>query len=413
MNLSDDTVKKIKGLIVFAVVAVIIGTNWALCLRLILDVLGVFTPFIIGGCLAFVMNIPMSFIESKLKAVKKPGARRALGIIITLLCTLLIIMFVMLMVIPELVISIRSLQLSIPGFFDSASDFITDFINRYPEILSAFNDVRIDWNSVASSISSCISGSLSVILPGTVTALAGIASSVTNGVIAFIFALYILIGKEKLTRQAKAALRAFTSERRYHMTLAVMRLISGKFSAFVTGQCLEACILGCMFVVTLSIVGMPYATLIGVLVAVTALIPVFGAFIGCVVGAFLVLMQSPVMALVFIVIFLVIQQIEGNLIYPHVVGGRVDLPAIWVLVAVTSGGAFFGVMGMIAFIPVFSVIYALLRSYVRLRNEKLREESEEEKRDTELSAAIKDVSRRLGLKNDEDSISDKEKSEKS
>ena len=236
------------------------------------------------------------------------------------------------------------------------------------------------------------------------TAIAGIASGVTNSVVAFIFALYLLIGKEKLLSQSKALLRAVTSEKRYHMAVALFRLIGEKFSAFVTGQCLEACILGMMFVVTLSIAGMPYATLIGVLIAVTALIPVFGAFIGCTVGAFLMLMQSPVLALIFVVIFLVIQQIEGNLIYPHVVGGKVDLPAIWVLVAVTTGGAFFGVIGMIAFIPVFSVVYALIRSYVRLRNESGREDSEEERKDTELSATIKDVSVRLKLDKDDDLV---------
>ena len=402
MNLSDDTVKKIRELIVFAVIVVIIGANWQLCLSALLRLVSVLSPFIMGGCLAFVANIPMKFIESKLGFVKKPGAKRALGIIITLLLAVLIILFVMLMVIPQLVVSLRSLQSVVPVFFNSASEYISGLIKEYPELLSPLSDVRVDWNSVISTVSSWISNSVSVILPGTVTAIAGIAAILTHGVVAFIFALYILIGKEKLLLQAKAGLRAFTSERHYVMTVSVMRLIGEKFSAFVTGQCLEACILGMMFVVTLSIANMPYAILIGVLVAMTALIPVFGAFIGCVIGAFLMLMQSPVLAIIFVVIFLVIQQIEGNLIYPHVVGGRVDLPAIWVLMAVTVGGAFFGIVGMIAFIPIFSVIYALLRSYVRLRNEAVREESEEAKKDTELSAAIKDVSVRLRLDKDID-----------
>lgn len=412
MNLSDDTVKKIKELIVFAVVAAILGANWALCLRAIFALLAVLTPFIVGGCLAFVANIPMRFIESRLSFIKKPGARRALGILITLILVLIIVVFVMVMVIPEMVTSLRSLQVVIPNFFNSMSAGINDLLEKHPEIVPAFENVRIDWNSVASAISSWISSSLSVILPGTVTAIAGIASGVTNSVVAFIFALYLLIGKEKLLSQSKALLRAVTSERRYHMIVALFRLIGEKFSAFVTGQCLEACILGMMFVVTLSIAGMPYATLIGVLIAVTALIPVFGAFIGCTVGAFLMLMQSPVLALIFVVIFLVIQQIEGNLIYPHVVGGKVDLPAIWVLVAVTTGGAFFGVLGMIAFIPVFSVVYALIRSYVRLRNESGREDSEEERKDTELSATIKDVSVRLKLDKDDDVSADPKASAK-
>ncbi|HIU87885.1 MAG TPA: AI-2E family transporter [Candidatus Avilachnospira avistercoris] len=395
MNLNDETVSKIKRLIVFTVVTVILGVNWRLCLSVVLRALSVVKPFIIGGCLAFVLNIPMKFIESKLSFVKKPGPKRGLGILITLLLWLLIMMFVILMVIPQLGVSLQSLRQSIPGFFNSVSEYITRLIEENPDLLEAFSDLKVDWNSITSAASSWISGSLSVIIPGTVTAIASIASSVTNGVITFIFALYLLIGKEKLLIQGKSLLRAFTSERRYLMTVSVLRLIGEKFSAFVTGQCLEACILGSMFVVTLSVAGMPYAMLIGVLVAVTALIPVFGAFIGCVIGAFLMLMQSPVMAIVFIIIFLVIQQIEGNLIYPHVVGGRVDLPAIWVLVAVTTGGSLFGIIGMIAFIPAFSVLYALLRSYVRLRNAGPRVDDDIE--DTEISAAIRDVSERLKL----------------
>lgn len=395
MNLNDETVSKIKRLIVFTVVTVILGVNWRLCLSVVLRAFSVVKPFIIGGCLAFVLNIPMKFIESKLSFVKKPGPKRGLGILLTLLLWLLIMMFVILMVIPQLGVSLQSLRQSIPGFFNSVSEYITRLIEENPDLLEAFSDLKVDWNSITSAASSWISGSLSVIIPGTVTAIASIASSVTNGVITFIFALYLLIGKEKLLIQGKSLLRAFTSERRYLMTVSVLRLIGEKFSAFVTGQCLEACILGSMFVVTLSVAGMPYAMLIGVLVAVTALIPVFGAFIGCVIGAFLMLMQSPVMAIVFIIIFLVIQQIEGNLIYPHVVGGRVDLPAIWVLVAVTTGGSLFGIIGMIAFIPAFSVLYALLRSYVRLRNAGPRVDDDTE--DTEISAAIRDVSERLKL----------------
>lgn len=400
--MNDETVSKIKKLIVFAVVAWIIGVNWRLCLSIILKALSVIRPFIIGGCLAFVLNIPMRFIESKLGFIRKPGARRALGILITLFLFVAVLIFVLIMVIPELIVSLSSLQQSIPGFFNSVSVYLNELIASNPELLDQFNDLRVDWNSIASAISSWLSGSLSVIIPGTVTAIAGIASSLTNGVITFIFALYLLIGKEKLLIQAKALLRAFTTERRFILTVAVLRLTGEKFSAFVTGQCLEACILGSMFVVSLSLLGMPYATLIGVLVAVTALIPVFGAFIGCVVGAFLMLMQSPVLALAFIILFLVIQQIEGNLIYPHVVGGRVDLPAIWVLVAVTTGGSLFGVIGMIAFIPAFSVLYALLKSFVRLRNESRRLMTEEDKADNDISAAIRDVSQRLNLMRESD-----------
>lgn len=152
--------------------------------------------------------------------------------------------------------------------------------------------------------------------------------------------------------------------------LRVLGLLNGNFNSFITGQCLEAVILGTMFVIVLAVFRIPYALLIGVLIAFTALIPIVGAFIGCVVGAFLILVDNPAKAVVFVVIFLVLQQVEGNLIYPHVVGNSVGLPSVWVLVAVTLGGSLMGVAGMLLFIPLFSTAYTLFKDDVNMRNEK-------------------------------------------
>ena len=178
-----------------------------------------------------------------------------------------------------------------------------------------------------------------------------------------------MLQKEKLGRQAKKVLFAFVRKGRAEAALEVLALTYKTFSSFLTGQCVEALILGSMFVIAMTLLRLPYALLTGIVIAFTALIPIFGAFIGCAVGAFLIFMVSPVQALIFIVLFLVLQQIEGNLIYPHVVGNSVGLPSIWVLAAVSIGGSLMGIVGMLIFIPLMSVFYALFREvvYIKLR----------------------------------------------
>lgn len=187
------------------------------------------------------------------------------------------------------------------------------------------------------------------------------------------FACYVLLQKEKLSVQAKKVLFAFVRRGRAEAALEVFSLTYSTFSSFLTGQCVEAIILGSMFVVTMGLFRLPYALLVGIVIAFTALIPIFGAFIGCAVGAFLIFMLDPVKALVFVILFLVLQQIEGNLIYPHVVGNSVGLPSIWVLAAVSIGGSLMGIVGMLIFIPIVSVVYALFREivYLKLRQKKV------------------------------------------
>ena len=207
-------------------------------------------------------------------------------------------------------------------------------------------------------------------MDSTITAAKSIVSGLTTFFIAFVFAIYILLQKEKLGVQAKKVLFAFVRRGRAEATVEVLSLTYNTFSSFLTGQCVEAVILGSMFAVSMTILKLPYALLVGMLIAFTALIPIFGAFIGCAVGVFLIFMVSPKQAVLFIIIFLLLQQIEGNLIYPHVVGGSVGLPSIWVLAAVTIGGNLMGIVGMLIFIPTVSVFYTIFREYVYLRLKK-------------------------------------------
>lgn len=365
MNLTDNDIKKIRGLIVFTVVVLITGANWRLCIGLLLKVAGMLSPFIVGACIAFLVNIPMKAIESKLGIKEK--YKRAVSLPMSIILIICVLIAVIMLIIPQLISSLASLQYKIPPFIDACVNYIASVFNTNPELVEYLENIEIDWAGIYRSLQEILSSGVSGLLSGSLGIAKSIVNVFTNIGIGFVFAVYILISKEKLKTQFTHLLQALINKERAGVVINVLNLADRKFTAFFQGQCLEACILGTMFFITLTILKMPYAVLIGVLIAVTALIPVFGAFIGLFVGAFLMLLQSPLSALIFVIIFFALQQIEGNLIYPHVVGNSVELPAIWVLAAVTTGGSVFGVIGMIVFIPLFSVMYTLLQGYVRTK----------------------------------------------
>lgn len=321
-------------------------------------------PFILGGCIAFVFNVPLKKIEGALFK-NKPDfkGKRAISYILSLLIVLVVIGLATFVIVPELIDTIKQLTEQLPGFIKQIQNFFTDFTNKNPEIASFTKDIDLDYEGIYKKAISILTGA-SGVLSSTVGVVSSIVSGFATFFIAFAFSIYILFRKEELTRQFKKVLYATFSEKIVAKFINICELSNRTFSSFITGQCLEACILGLMFFVTMSIFGMPYAVLISVLIALTALIPIFGAFIGCAVGALLILMQSPKQALIFVIMFLVLQQIEGNLIYPHVVGGSVGLPSIWVLVAITIGGDLMGVAGMLIFIPLCSVLYSLFRDFI-------------------------------------------------
>ena len=197
--------------------------------------------------------------------------------------------------------------------------------------------------------------------------ISNVIGAISTFVIGLIFSFYLLFQKERLSRQGRQVCYALLPVSFADRVLEVLRLSNRTFSSFLSGQCLESVILGTMFVIAMTLLRLPYALLVGVLIALTALVPIVGSFIGCGVGAMLIAITDPWKALIFIVVFLVLQQIEGNLIYPQVVGSSVGLPSIWVLVAVTLGGKLMGVVGMLLFIPLCSVLYALFRSFIKSR----------------------------------------------
>ena len=337
---------------------------------------GLVMPFIIGAVIAFVFNVPMKAIEKGLNRLfdkrckkKHPRLIRVLAYMLTLILILAIIAGVLFVVVPELVNTIADLIGQVPTAVNNLINWLQVKLSAYPEYEEKLSSISINWDSVLSNVMNFLSIVTKGIINGGIGAISGFFSGVTNFFIGFVFSVYVLFQKERLTAQCKKLMYVCLPESRADKIIEVLRLTNTTFSNFLSGQCLEACILGTMFVITLSILRMPYALLIGIIIAVTALIPIVGAFIGCIVGVILIMMTSPLKALIFVGVFLILQQIEGNLIYPHVVGSSVGLPGIWVLVAVTIGGNLFGIMGMLTFIPISSVCYALLRTYVNRKVE--------------------------------------------
>ena len=383
MEFQKEKLKQICLLMFFAAILVLAVIYSKVIFQGISLAFRIASPFLVGGVIAFILNLPMNFIEGKLLAKWKGKVaeklKRTVSMLLSIIFLLLILNLVVITVVPQVTAAAAVLGQKIPVFLDKAAVTLEELSQKYPELeeqAAVLENMEIDWDTIVDTVINFLKNGVGSMLTSTVSVASGIIGGVVNAVISFIFALYILSQKEKLADQGKRVMTAFLPERVSNYMLKVLRLANKNFSKFITGQCLEAIILGTMFIICMSIFRMPYAFMVGVLIAFTALIPIVGAFIGCVVGAFLILIENPVMALWFILLFLVLQQIEGNLIYPRVVGNSVGLPSIWVLMAVSIGGSLFGVAGMLFFIPLLSTCYALLRESVNNRNAKKKPETQ-------------------------------------
>lgn len=379
MNLNKENVRRIQGLILFTVLLVAACFHLEAVFGGISYFIGLISPFLLGAAIAFVINVLMRFLERylfenshirKFKVTSK--IKRPISLLLAVCLIIWLIVVIVLYVLPHLGEAVSSLALSIQKFIPQAYYWLNDLFNNNPEMQKALEPlltVQFDWGTIVNNIINFLKSGIGNALGSTISVATVLVDGTVNFIVGFVFACYILLQKEKLLYQLRKLLEAFLPEKAAGKIWYVGQLTEKIFSNFITGQCVEAVILGAMFVITLSIFKFPYALLIGVLIGFLALIPIFGAFIGCVLGAFLILMVDPLKALIFILIFLVLQQIEGNLIYPRVVGSSVGLPAIWVLAAVTVGGSLMGVLGMLIFIPLVSVFYTLLKQTVNRRIE--------------------------------------------
>ena len=356
---------------ILEIVLIGIGCYWALNnFQIILDIfnsiLAVIMPFLLGIMIAFILNVLMIRIEKILSRFildkKYTSFKRVISIIVSLLIVIGVIGIITTLIIPELTNAIKVIVKSFPETFEQLQVWINQNGNSFPQLETWINSV--DLNSIASELSGLFKIGLTGMLGSTVDVISMFFTSILNLVVGIVFALYILMSKETLKRQSHKLIDAYIPKRISVKLLEVGTLARTTFSNFVIGQTVEAFILGTLCAVGMAVLNLPYAPMVGSLVGITAFVPIVGAFIGGGIGAFMILTVDPMQALIFIIFLVVLQQLEGDLIYPRVVGSSVGLPSIWVLFAVTVGGGLWGITGMLFSVPVLSVVYALIKGHV-------------------------------------------------
>ena len=329
------------------------------------QILSMLSPFLLGGALAFILNVPMRTIERGVFRGAAGKVRRPLSLLLTLIAVIGVLVLASCVIGPGIGEAASSITAQIPYAIQRLQNHLEQLSAYLPQLQEYLGTLDFNWATISKRALEIAQAWGSGLVNSGGVLIGGVVSGVSTFVIALIFSFYILLQKEKLSRQGRQVLYALLPERGADQALEILRLSERTFSSFLSGQCLEAVILGTLFVISMTIFRLPYALLVGVLISLTALIPIVGAFIGCAVGALLIAVTDPWKALLFIVLFLVLQQVEGNLIYPHVVGSSVGLPSIWVLAAVTLGDKLMGIVGMLFFIPLCSVFYALFRGFVK------------------------------------------------
>ena len=356
---------------ILEIVLIGIGCYWALNnFQIILDIfnsiLAVIMPFLLGIMIAFILNVLMIRIEKILSRFildkKYTSFKRVISIIVSLLIVIGVIGIIITLIIPELTNAIKVIVKSFPETFEQLQVWINQNGNSFPQLETWINS--IDLNSIASELSGLFKIGLTGMLGSTVDVISMFFTSILNLVVGIVFALYILMSKETLKRQSHKLIDAYIPKRISVKLLEVGTLARTTFSNFVIGQTVEAFILGTLCAVGMAVLNLPYAPMVGSLVGITAFVPIVGAFIGGGIGAFMILTVDPMQALIFIIFLVVLQQLEGDLIYPRVVGSSVGLPSIWVLFAVTVGGGLWGITGMLFSVPVLSIVYALIKGHV-------------------------------------------------
>lgn len=392
MKLDKENTKQIIKIVVIAIVLLVALLNIGPVWGGVKEFLNIISPFIWGLAIAFILNIFMSIYENKIfksrkknadkssKTVKPDGKsnvtrankiKRPFSIALSIITIIAVITIILVLIIPQFVEVIKNLISNIPNFLEDAKNFAIDITQRFPDINNFIQNIHIDTEALKNGIMNLSKDVLNI----TINQVSSLLSNIVNFFISIIFAVYILANKENLKLQAKKFIYARCTKEKADYIIKVSRLARDSFRSFLTGQAKEAVILGSLCAIGMFILGIPYAGPIGALTAITAFIPIVGAFISGFIGAVLIVAIDPIKALIFILFIIVLQQVEGNLIYPHVVGKNIGLPSIWVLVAITIGGSLFGIMGMIVGLPVVSILYAIIEENT---NNKLKEKNLED-----------------------------------
>ena len=371
-ELDKKNVKKIILIVAFGVILYWTLQNLETVGNAIGFVIQLIFPFILGLALAFLLNIIVNLIENKILVFKKQGKfmtkiKRPLSITLSVILLLAIMCFILFLVVPELINTFSIFAQNIPTVGENIKQWAQQMTVDYPKISEQIKNINIDWNTVNQNLLKYAQSGVSTILTTSINFIVATISGVVNFVIGFIFAIYILLQKEKLIRQAKKLLYAYLPNKRAHKIIHTANLANKTFNNFMTGQLTEAFILGFLCFIGMLILRIPYALTISVLIGFTALIPLVGAFLGAGIGVILIVVSSPIKAVVFVIFIIVLQQIEGNLIYPKVVGNSVGLSGMWVMVAITIGGSTMGLVGMVICVPIASVIYTVMSERVNIR----------------------------------------------
>jgi hypothetical protein len=372
--MKDKTRKDIIIIISYIALVIFALVNFSKIFTFLGKVISIFSPFLLGIILAFVLNVLNNFIEKKIFGKIKPSKiwnkiKRPLCITLSLILVFLTIFFVMNLLIPQLKNSASLFTDTLPAYKEDIIGILNKFdvdestVNKVGEYLDNFGKVITDY----------IKGNSKDVITVTTEVATSVVNIISKGIITLVFAIYMIAQKETLSRQINKVMKAYLKPKTINKINTVGTLANKTFSNFVTGQCLEALIFGSLVFVGMLIFRFPYASTIGVLLGFTALIPIFGAFIGTAIGFILIMMVSPVKAILFVVFIIVLQQIEGNLIYPRVVGKSIGLPGMWVLLSVTVGGSIGGILGMLIATPLCSLLYALFTKMVndRLKSNKI------------------------------------------
>ena len=365
--------KKILGIVIIGIILYLGLKNFATVWEGISAVLGIISPFILGACLAFIINIPMRFFERKLSKIKNKKGKTRLskgvikGISLCLAIAVIVVIFALIirLVVPELINVIQLLIERMPYYIEEIGAFLENATKDIPDINTIISNMNIDVEQLKQQAIEIATN----FLTSSISVITSFIAGVINFVIALIFAIYILVGKQKLKNQLKKLLYAYLKKEKADRIIEIGKLSRSTFRNFIMGQCLEATILGVLCILGMLVLKIPYAASIGVLVGATALIPIFGAFIGAFIGAILIVSVEPIKVITFIIFIIILQQVEGNLIYPKVMGNSVGIPGIWVLVAVTIGGSLFGVFGMLIGLPIASILYTILKQNTNKRIE--------------------------------------------
>lgn len=375
MKLNDKPARTVMLLILFGVVLNAAVQNLNVVGRALDVLLGVISPLLLGLMLAFLLTIPVNLLEKRL--IKPRGKRalklqtrmqRPLSILVSVVLVLAVLVAVSGIIGPQLVEAIGLVLTQLPGWVEQVRAFVLDFVDTQPELVNWVNSLSIDWQGIQENVTAFLKQGLGVAMDSVISMATSVFGRATSAALTFIIALSVVAQKEKLSVQASNLVRAFCPPAAARRIIQIARQTSRAFSGFITAQVLESCILGALVFLGMTVLRFPHGPLISAMVAVTGVIPIFGAFFSAIVGAlFILVTHGLARAFWFVIFFVVLQQLEGNLIYPRVMGSNVGLPALWVLVAITVGGGALGIVGMLLFVPIFAVVYSLLREAIRAR----------------------------------------------